>query len=67
MGSSLGPVMANIIMTELEDKVIKPLINNGIIKFYSHYIDDTLLVVKPQDVSCVHKLLNSFDKKLNLP
>ena len=24
MGSSLGPIMANIIMTELEDKVIKP-------------------------------------------
>ena len=27
MGSSLGPNMANIIMTELENKVIKPLIN----------------------------------------
>ena len=45
MGSSLGPVMANIIMTELEDKVIKRLINDGTIKFYCRYVDDTLLVV----------------------
>ena len=64
MGSSLGPVMANIIMTELEDKVIKHLINDGTIKFYCRYVDDTLLVVKPQDVSRIHKLLNSFDKNL---
>ena len=32
MGSSLGPVLANIIMTELEDVVIKPFIANGTIK-----------------------------------
>ena len=64
IGSSLGPVMANIIMTELENKVIKPLINDGTLKFYSRYVDDTLLVVKPQDVSRIHKLLSSFDKNL---
>ena len=64
MGSSLGPVMVNIIMTKLEDKVIKPLINNGTIKFYCHYVDDTLLVQKTQDISRIHKLLNSFNKKL---
>ena len=63
MGTSLGPVMANIIMTELEDKVIKPLMNDGTIKFYCWYVDDTLLV-KLQDVSRIHKLLNSFDKNL---
>ena len=54
----------SVIMTELEDKVIKPLINDGAIKFYCWYVDDTLLVVKPQDVSRIHKLLNSFDKNL---
>ena len=58
MGSSLGPVMANIIMTELEIKVIKPLINDGTIKFYCQYVDNTL------HVSRVHKLLNSFDKNV---
>ena len=34
------------------------------IKFYCRYADDTLLVVKPQDVSRIHKVLNSFDKNL---
>ena len=62
MGSSLGPVMTNIIMTELENKVIKPLINDGTIKFYCRYVENTLLVVKPQDVSRIRELLNSFDK-----
>ena len=57
MGFSLGPIMANIIMTELEDKVIKPLINDSTIKFYCRYVDITLLVVKPQDVSRIKKIV----------
>ena len=40
------------------------IIFDGTIKFYCQYVDDTLLVVKPQDISCIHKLLNSFDKNL---
>ena len=67
MGSSLGPNMANIIMTELENKVIKPLINDGTIKFFCRFVNDTLLVVKPKVVSRIHKLMKSFDKNLNLP
>ena len=62
MGSSLGPVLANIIMTELEDVVIKPLIANGIIKFYTRFVDDTLLLIKPDNVKEVHNSLNKFDK-----
>ena len=39
MSSSLGPVMANVIMTKLESKVIKPHGKDGTIKFYSiHYL-----------------------------
>ena len=66
MGSSLVRVMAKMIMTELENKVINPLINDGTIIFYCHYVDDTLLVVNPEDFSRIHKLLNSFDKKLKI-
>ena len=51
-------------MTELENKVIKTLINDGTAKFYCRYVDETLLVVKSQDVSCIHKLLKSFDENL---
>ena len=46
MGSSLGPVLANIIMTELEKIVVSDLINSGLIKFYIRYVDDTLLLPK---------------------
>ena len=61
MGSLLGPVMANIMMTELENKVIKPLTNYGTVKFYCWYVGHTLRVVKPQDTSHIHEL-NGFDK-----
>ena len=64
MGSSLWLVLANIIMTELEDEIIKPLIADGTVKFYSRFVDDTLLVMKPGNVSHVHKALNKFDNNL---
>ena len=64
MGSSLGPVLANIIMTELENKIIKPLITDGTIKFYSRFVDDTLLIVKHENVKQIHDQLNKFDKNL---
>ena len=64
MCPSLGPVMANIIMTELENKIIKRFMNDSTINVYCRYAEDTLLVVKPQDVSRIHKLLNGFDKNL---
>ena len=34
MGSSLGPVLANVIMTEFEKIVVDKLIKDGIITFY---------------------------------
>ena len=57
-------MLANIIMTELEDAIIKPLIADGTIKFYSHFVDDTLLVMKAENVSPVHKALNKFDNNM---
>ena len=57
MGSSLGPVLANFVMTELEDVVIKPLIVNSTIKFYTCFADDTLLLIKPDNVKEVHNYL----------
>ena len=67
MGSSLGSVIVNIIMTELKNKVIKPFMNDGGIKFYCRYVNDTLLVVKPQDVHRIHELLNGSDINLKFP
>ena len=48
MGSSLGPVHANIIMTELESqsyRIVEPLIASAKIKFYIQNVDDTLLLL----------------------
>ena len=64
MGSSLRPVLANIILTELEDVTIKALIVNGTIKLYSCLDDDTLLIMKPGNFSQLHNALNLFHKKL---
>ena len=50
MGSSLGPILANIIMTELENVLTKDLLDIGTIAFYARYVDDTSVLVKPNDV-----------------
>ena len=38
--------------------------NDGTIKLYCQYVGDILHVVKSQDVSRIHKLLNGFEKNL---
>ena len=50
MGGSLRPVPANIIMTERENVIVGKLIEDGIIKFYVRYVDDTLFVIKRTDI-----------------
>ena len=64
MGSNLGPVLSNIIMTELELRIVQPLIDSGIIKFYCRYVDDTLVLIKSKDIKHVHNLLNSFNSNI---
>ena len=64
MGASLGPVLANIIMTELERVVVDDLIKAGKIKFYARYVDDTLLLVKPDDVDEILNHFNKFHKNI---
>ena len=63
-GSSLGPVIANIIMTELEKKILPSLLDSGIIKSYIRYVDDTLVLIKESEIQNVMKRFNSFDRNL---
>ena len=44
MGTSLGPVLVNIIMKECEKILVDDLVKEGTIKFYVHNVDDTLLL-----------------------
>ena len=32
--------------------------------FYGRYADDTLVVIKPEDLNRVHNALNNFDRNL---
>ena len=64
MGSPLGPVLVNIIMTELEKIIVKDLVDKPLIKVYLRYVDDTLLLVKEKDINLIHESLNSFDKNI---
>ena len=62
MGSSLGPVLVNIILTKFENKLVSDLVQSGIIKFYRRYVGDTLLLIKPCDITSVFSTFDSFDK-----
>ena len=64
MGSPLGPTLADIIMTAFEDAIIKPLIDSGVLKFYSRFVDDTLVLAKPSDFPFILNKLNSFHPQL---
>ena len=64
MGSLLVPVFVNIIMRKLKKKSIKKFIEDGTIIFYGHVVDDTLLFIKPKDVTHGHQDLISIDKNL---
>ena len=45
MSSSLGPVLANIILSEFENIIVTELVNSGAIKFYRSYVDTLLFMV----------------------
>ena len=64
MGALLGPVLANIIMTECEKVIVDNLVKEGTRKFYVCYVDDTLLLVKRQYIDKVLQAFNGFDKNL---
>ena len=64
MGESLGPVLANIIMTECEKVIVNQLSENNIVKFYIRYVDDTLLVLRKKYIDIALNKFNSFNKNL---
>ena len=64
MGSPLGPMFSNIVMTKLESTIVEELIDKSLVKLYMRYVDDTLLLVKDKDINYVYKRLSSFDKNI---
>ena len=64
VGSPLCPLMANVMMTELERRVVKDLFNKGYLKLYIRDMDDRLVLMKKSDVTIVLQALNGFHKNL---
>ena len=64
MGGSQSPVLANIIITEFEQTVVKPLIDRKLITFYCRYVDDTLLLIKPDTIDVILDYFHKFDKNI---
>ena len=64
MCSAFAPTLANIIMTEFEQEIVKPLINSGLIRFYKRYVDDILILMRPSDVQLILIKFNSFHPNL---
>ena len=65
MGSSLGPLLANIIMTEMENTIIKKFIVDKVLLFYGRYVDKTLVVIRWEHLRLVQDALNNFGKNMN--
>ena len=65
IGSCLGPTLANIIMTELEIKVVDSLFKDCLLKFYIRCVDDTLALIKQSDIDNVLSKINGFHPSLN--
>ena len=64
MGSPLGPTRANFPMTAFEDEIVRPLINEGTIKFHARNVNDTLVLTEPKDIPSILDKFNSFHPQI---
>ena len=49
----------------MESEIVKPLKTKGVIKHYMRYVDDTLLLIKPENIETVLRKFNLFHKNLH--
>ena len=62
MGSPLGPVLANIFMVELENKIIPNLTEK--ISLWQRYVDDTFTFIRLDEIENVKSILNNFHENI---
>jgi hypothetical protein len=62
MGSPLSGLMAEIFLQDIEQKKIKPLLEDNIIAYYNRYVDDLFIIYNPLLIS-PQDLLQQFNKQ----
>ena len=62
MGLPLGPVIAGIMMVELENTMVPRLSNH--LHFWRRHVDDTFIFVKEELITFVLEQLNSYHPNL---
>ena len=62
MGNPLGPVLANIFMVELENKLVPTL--SGKMSLWYRYVDDTFTFIKKDELENVKSVLNDFHEDI---
>ena len=62
MFSTLGVVLTNIFMIELEMSVIPTLMDK--MKFWLRYVDDIACYIKTDSIEFVLKMLNGFHRNI---
>lgn len=62
MGSPLGPLFANIFMSELEKTLIPKV--EGKLNMWTRYVDDTFAFIRRDEIKNVEVILNSFESKI---
>jgi len=62
MGSPLSPVIANLVLQDLEEKALEKI--NCNIPFYHRYVDDIVLAAPSNQVKKIVDIFNSFHQRL---
>ena len=62
MGSPLGPVIANIFMSQLETELIPEL--SGKLSVWFRYVDDTFTFLREGDIHYIKSILNGFHQNI---
>lgn len=65
MGSPISPVLAELILEDLEETVLSQISNNNIqILFYCRYVDDCFIIFNPRHLQTILNKFNSYSEKL---
>ena len=62
MGSTLGPVLSDIFMIELEKSLLPEL--TSYMSYWKRYVDDTVCFIKIEYVEYILSVLNGFDNNI---